>query len=98
MKTDHEYHQPEAAAFVAEAGKLATEVGWPARTFDRDDEVVLVALTETDPSFERFVWVYHLERISVRCILVSKEEVPENRLAPILELCARINAGLPFGC
>jgi len=98
MKTDHKFHPPQSATFIAEAGKLATEFGWRAKTFERDGEAVLVALAETDPFFERFVWIYNLERVSLRCMLVSKETVPKKRLASILQLCARINEGLPFGC
>lgn len=98
MKTDHKSQPPKSAAFIAEAGKLATDFGWRAKTFERNGEAVLVALTETDPFFERFVWVYNLERVAVRCMLVSKEKVPVKRLPAILELCARINESLPFGC
>src|SRR5882762_4902658 len=98
MKTEHKSHPPDAAAFIEEAGNLATEFGWPAKTFERNGEAVVVALTETDPGFERFVWVYNFARVSLRCMLVHKETVSENRLPAILELCARVNEALPFGC
>jgi hypothetical protein len=98
MKSDTKSRGADPAAFIAEAGKLATEFGWRAKSFERDGEAVLVALTETDPSFERCVWVYNIERMSIRCMLVGKEKVPSKRRAAAFELCARINEGLPFGC
>jgi hypothetical protein len=98
MKSNMTSHPPGAAAFIAETGKHATGFGWPAKSFERDGEVVLVALTETDPSFERFIWVYNIERVALRCMLVGKEVVPAKKEPAILELCARVNEGLPFGC
>jgi hypothetical protein len=88
----------ESARFIAAAGKLATKFAWRARSFEREGEVVLVALTESDISFERFVWIYDIERGALRCLLASKEQVPSKRQLAILELCARVNEGLPFGC
>lgn len=98
MNPQAESHRPDVASFMKEAGTLATEFGWRAKSFEREHEAVLVALTDPDPLFERFVWVYHLERISLRCMLVSKATVPAKMLHSVLELCARINEGLPFGC
>ncbi len=77
---------------------MAAQFGWPTRKVERDDEVAVVALTETDPSFERFIWVYDLESASIRFMLVSKVVVPEKEQPTILELCAWINQGLLFGC
>ena len=87
-----------AERFLAAAGKLAAKFSWRARKFEREGEVVLVALTETDSFFDRFVWIYDTERSAVRCMLASKEVVPLKRLPAILEACARINEGLAFGC
>jgi hypothetical protein len=98
LKADANSSPPNATEFLAAAGKLTTTFAWPSRTFEQDGEVVLVGLTKTDPSFERFVWVYDTSRTTLRCMLVSKEVVPIRRQAAILELCARVNEGLPFGC
>ncbi|HKO99537.1 MAG TPA: hypothetical protein VJU86_21225 [Pyrinomonadaceae bacterium] len=98
MKTPKKSKPPTAEAFIQEAGSLATEFGWRAKTSERENEAVVVALTESEPTFERFVWVYNFERASVRCMLVSKEKVAEKRQTAILELCARVNEALPFGC
>jgi hypothetical protein len=84
--------------FFNEAGKLAAEFGWPAKTTERGPEKMLVALTKTDPSFERILWVYDTERTTMRCALVGNDKVPEQKEPAILELCARVNEGLPFGC
>jgi len=91
-------HSPDPNDFLTEVSKLALQFAWPTRSFERDGEVVLVALTQTDPLFERFVWVYDTERVTVRCMLVTKEKVDAQKYPPILELCALINQGLPFGC
>lgn len=89
---------PRPDAFIDAAGKLAKKFGWSSTSFERDGEAVLVALTETDPAFERFIWIYNLERMSLKCMLVSNQEVPAKRLSAIFELCARVNEALPFGC
>jgi len=89
---------PDPMQFLNAAGKLAEEFGWPAKSSERGSEVVLVAATNTDPSFERFVWVYDTERTALRCMLVGKQRVPAEREAAILELCARVNEALPFAC
>src|SRR5262249_42978102 len=41
---------------------------------------------------------YNTDRTTLRCMLVSNATVPQPRQTAILELCARINEGLPFGC
>lgn len=97
-KNEQKPNPPTAEEFTQEAGKLSTSFGWPTKTFERDEEAVVVALTDTDPTFERFVWVYNLERTTLKCMLVSKEKIPEKRQAAVFELCARINEALPFGC
>jgi hypothetical protein len=89
---------PETAQFIAAAAKLAAKFEWRTRSFEREGEAVLVALTEADDAFERFVWIYDTERTALRCLLASKNEVKAKRQTAILELCARINEGLPFGC
>jgi hypothetical protein len=89
---------PDSATFIAEAGRLAVEFGWPARSSEQASEVVLVALTKSDPAFERFVWIYDTEQLTLRCMLVGSWVVPQAREQAVLELCARINEGLPFGC
>jgi hypothetical protein len=98
MKSNNKSQAPKVPAFTKEAGKLAAKFGWSAKTFERDGEAVVVALTETDAAFERFIWIYNLERRSLKCMLVSSLEVPAKRLAAVMELCARVNQGLPFGC
>jgi hypothetical protein len=89
---------PEASQLIAAAAKLAAKFGWRTRSFEREGEVVLVALTESDETFERFVWIYDTERTALRCLLATKDKVKARRQIAILELCARINEGLPFGC
>ncbi len=89
---------PNPAIFLKEAVGLATHFGWQTRTFEREQETVCVAAIPGDPSFNRFVWVYDAERAMLRCMMVAKQEVPQRREGAILELCARVNEGLPFGC
>lgn len=98
VKSDEPPTPPDPAQFLTEVGKLAAQFGWPVRKSERGSEVVLVALTETDPAFHRFVWVYDTERTALRCMLVGKEVVAPQKEPAILELCARVNQGLPFGC
>ena len=89
---------PSVADFWNAAGGLAAEFGWPAKTSESGREAVTVALTPSDPLYERMIWIYDTERITLRCLLVSAQTVPAKRCVAILELCARINEGLPFGC
>ena len=56
-------------------------------------------LAALDPtSYEQVLWVYNTRRGSVRCLLVNRATVPAAREGAILELCARINEDLVFGC
>lgn len=89
---------PSTVDFIAVAGALAERFGWPLRTFERGTECVCVARVEGDPAFERIVWVYDVKRVTLRCMLVGKSQVPPTLVPAILELCARVNQGLPFGC
>lgn len=98
MKSEKKSYSSAAEKFLYEAGRLADEFKWPAKSMQRNAEVVLIALITTDPSFDRFVWVYDTERLLLKCMMVSKEAVPPQRQMAVLELCARINEGLPFGC
>jgi hypothetical protein len=98
MTSEMKSHPPDTSAFLTEVGKLANKFAWPVRTFDREGEVVCVALTQADPSFERFVWVYDTDRTMLRCMLVGRQKVSPRRRTAILELCARVNEALPFGC
>ncbi len=61
-------------------------------------EVALVAGTDPDPSFDRFVWSYEVRLATLRCLFASRREVPAKRERAILELVARINEGLTFVC
>ncbi len=96
MKTNK--NSPTSDQFLIEVNKLAIKFNWPTRSFERGSETVLVALIETDVTFERFVWVYDTERITLRCMLVGKVAIEVKEQTAFLELCARINEGLPFGC
>jgi hypothetical protein len=89
---------PDRDAFLAAAGELASSFGWRLRSFERDEELIALAALDHDPSFEQILWVYDTERASVRCILVVRAPVPAEREGAIVELCARINDGLVFGC
>jgi len=89
---------PAAADFIAVAGALAERFGWPMRTSEHGNESVCVARVEGDPAFERIVWVYDLERVTLRCMLVGASQVPAPLVPAVFELCARVNQGLPFGC
>jgi hypothetical protein len=98
MNTDKKINRTLADKFLLEVNKLASQFAWPARSLHRGTEVALVALTQNDDAFERFVWVYDSERNMLKGMLVYKEPIPSKSLNAILELCARINEGLPFGC
>jgi hypothetical protein len=98
MRSSVEIPDPDAKTFLAAADELAASLGWRLRSFQRDDEVVALVALDHDPSFEQMIWVYDTRRAFVRCLLASRGSVPKEREAAILELCARINDGLVFGC
>jgi hypothetical protein len=89
---------PERAEFLAEAGKIAAKFSWPTKPFDHGTEIALVAEMVSDADFERFIWSYDTRRRILRCLAVSRLAIPPKRRAACLELCARINENLPFGC
>lgn len=84
--------------FLDAVGKLAASFGWEIGSFTRDEEFVAVAPLSPDPSFEQIVWILGAGRDHVRCLLITHGTVPAHREAAVIELCARINDGLLFGC
>jgi hypothetical protein len=89
---------PDKDGFLAAVGEFAASLGWRVRSFTRDEELVAVVALEGDPSFEQALWIYDTSRAFVRCLLVHRGAVPVDREPAIVELCARINDGLVFGC
>jgi hypothetical protein len=98
MRSNLGFPAPDEDGFLAALGELAASLGWRLRSFKRDDELVALVALDHDPSFEQILWVYDTRGASVRCLLVSRGSVPAEREVAILELCARINDGLVFGC
>lgn len=98
MTSAAEASAPAPDSFVAALDELVTPMGWRLHSFNREDEWVGVVSLEQDPSFEQAIWVYDTERTFFRCLLVGRGEIPANRQADVIELCARINDGLAFGC
>ena len=85
-------------AFLQAIGELAASLGWQLRSFTRDGELVALVALDHDPSFEQVLWVHDARRACVRCLLVCRGTVSAEHEAAILELCARINDNLLFGC
>ena len=98
MRSIIAFAAPDTEGFLAVVGGLAGSFGWRLRTFERDDELVALAALDHDSSYEQVLWVYNTRRGSVRCLLVNRATVPAAREGAILELCARINEDLVFGC
>lgn len=98
MTNEKESSAPGNEEFLQAVTELTTPLGWEIQHFNRDQDLIALVATENDPSFEQFMWVYNAEGVSLRCLLVSRAVVPAERETAILELCARINDGLNFGC
>ncbi len=98
MRSNLKFTSPDNDAFLAAVAEFAAGFGWRVRSFERDEELVALVALDSDSSFEQVLWVYDAERASLRCLLVSRAVVPVGRERAILELCARINDGLVFGC
>ena len=98
MTTGRSIPATDTTRFLVTVGALADSLGWKIRSFTRDGEFVVVAGLGHDPSFEQFLWIHGTEAATLRFLLVSRTAVPHDREGAILELCARINAGLVFGC
>jgi hypothetical protein len=96
--TERQDSAPSNEQFLDAVGELAKPLGWQLQHFTRDQELVALVPTENDQSFEQFIWVYDTDGVFLRCLLVSRAVVPPERQPAILELCARINDGLNFGC
>jgi hypothetical protein len=87
----------EAALFDAIAD-LAEKMHWPLRAFEHGGDRVVVAGLGDDPVFEQLVWIRDAAGSNLRCLLVVRGAVPEERRAAVLEVCARVNDGLIHGC
>ena|SRR6185436_13787274 len=98
MTSEQQDSAPSNEQFLDAVGELTKPLGWQLQHFMRDQELVALAPTESDPSFEQFIWVYDTAGGFFRCLLVSRTVVPPEREPAILELCARMNDGLNFGC
>jgi hypothetical protein len=91
-------HATGEEEFLKIVDELAASFGWTLRSFRRDEELVALVALEHDPSFEQILWIHDAGRACTRCLLVWRGTVRPEREAAILELCARINDGLLFGC
>ena len=87
----------EAALFDAIAG-LAETMHWPLRAFEHQGDRVVVAGLADDAVFEQLVWIRDAAGSNLRCLLIARGAVPEERRAAVFELCARVNDGLIHGC
>jgi hypothetical protein len=89
---------PDTGQFLAAVREWTASFGWQVQSFTRDEEFIVIAPLENDPSFEQIIWVYDTEHGSFRSLLVSRAVISAERRDAIFELCARINDGLTFGC
>ncbi len=91
-------HEEQNEQFQEALTALAASLGWSVRSFRRDEERVGLAALEQDPAFEQVLWIYDPRSDSLRCLVVVRAPIPPHREREIVELCARINDGLIFGC
>jgi hypothetical protein len=98
MTSEKQDSAPGNEQFLDAVSELIKPLGWQLQHFTRDQELVALVPTENDPSFEQLIWVYDTDGVFFRCLLVSRAVVPPEREPAILELCARMNDGLNFGC
>ena len=84
--------------FMEEVLAVAGPLGWQPRPFRREAELVAVAPLEGDASFAQVLWSFDTLHHSMRCLLAGRATVPAERETAVVELCARINDGLVFGC
>lgn len=84
--------------FLDVLGELAREFGWRVQSFAQGSQEVAVVGFEALEPFEQLLWIHDPEHRSVRCLLLVRRRVPADRQQAALELCARVNDGLTFGC
>jgi len=78
--------------------KVCADFNWVTHAFTRDDEFAVLCELEGDEHFEQILWILNTQRNTFRCLVTSRMEVPPGKTSTLLELCARINDGLGFGC
>jgi hypothetical protein len=98
MKSPAEAPSADQDGFIAALNELIAPLGWDLHSFRREEEMVGLVALQRDPFCERIIWVYDTKRSFVRCLAFGRGTVPAEREAAIIELCARINDGLIFGC
>jgi hypothetical protein len=98
MTSERRVPTADEGQFLAALSALAASFDWELRSFTRENEFVVVVGLDNDPSFEQLLWVYNAKDATMRCLLASRSVVAPEHEGVILELCARINAGLVFGC
>lgn len=98
MNINSEPPASDERGFLAATGDFVSEFGWRLHTFRREEELIALVVLDQESEFEHLLWAYDTTRAFIRCLLVGRNRVPVAREPAILELCARINDGLAFGC
>lgn len=86
------------AALLDAIADFAETMHWPLRAFEHGGDRVVVAGLGDDAVFEQLVWIRDAAGSNLRCLLIVRGTVPEERRVAVLELCARVNDGLIHGC
>lgn len=86
------------AALLDAIADFAETMHWPLRAFEHGGDRVVVAGLGDDAVFEQLVWIRDAAGSNLRCLLIVRGAVPEERRVAVLELCARVNDGLIHGC
>jgi hypothetical protein len=98
MTSETKISIPDTRQFLSAVSELTASLGWQHQSFTRDEEFIVLTVLENDPSFEQVLWIYDVKRVFLRCLLINRGIIPSERESAIVELCARINEGLAFGC
>ena len=53
--------------FLKAVTDFAEPLGWTARSFERDEELIAFVELDKDPAFEQVVWVFNRAKEIVRC-------------------------------
>ena len=84
--------------FLNETSNLANNFNWPVENYAQDGEIIQMAVIHNDPLYTRMFWILDPSYEALKGVIVAGIEVTAEQQPHILELCARVNENLVFGC
>lgn len=85
-------------SFLDKTRDLAKKFNWQVEEYEQDGEIIQMAKIHNDPLYVRIFWILDPEYETLKALVLSGVTVEIEERDKVLELCARVNENLIFGC